>query len=169
MFAVHAINFLQIRYGFHCCVEAGYEQVDFGRPWNESRRPVLARCLTLSADAASDQACCRGYICLSTIQCSISSCQGPIKLLQQETSDFIDPNLWLPNSPDLNPVDYKVWGVVQQRVYERRISSVDELKLRLVEVWNSLQQNVIDAAINDWRKQLRACVHANGQHFEHLL
>jgi len=49
------------------------------------------------------------------------------------------------------------------------MNSVDELTQRLVVVWNSLQQNVIDAAINDWRKQLRACVHANGQHFEHLL
>jgi len=33
----------------------------------------------------------------------------------------------------------------------------------------SLQQNVIDTAINEWRKQLRASVHADGQHFEHLL
>jgi len=32
-----------------------------------------------------------------------------IKLLQQETPDFTDPDLWLSNSPDLNPVDYKVW------------------------------------------------------------
>jgi len=66
-------------------------------------------------------------------------------------------------------VGYKVWDVVQQTVYEYRMKSVDELKLRLIGVWNSLQQNVIDAAINDWRKQLRACVHADGQHFEHLL
>jgi len=44
------------------------------------------------------------------------------------------------------------------------MNSVDEL-----DVWNSLQQNVIDAAINGWRKQLRACVHADGQHFEYLL
>jgi len=57
---------------------------------------------------------------------------------------------------------------MQQRVYECRMNSVNnELKLRLIDVWN--QQNVIDAAINDWRKQLRACVHADGQHFEHLL
>jgi len=49
------------------------------------------------------------------------------------------------------------------------MNSVDELKLHLTEVWNSLQQSVIDAAINDCRKQLRACVHADGQHFEHLL
>jgi len=58
---------------------------------------------------------------------------------------------------------------MQQRVYECRMSSVDELKHRLIEVCNSQQQNVIDAAINEWRKQLRACVHAEGQHFEHLL
>ena len=55
---------------------------------------------------------------------------------------------------------------MQHRVYECRMNSVSVL-LRLIDVWN--QQNVIDAAINDWRKQLRTCVHADGQHFEHLL
>jgi len=81
-----------------------------------------------------------------------------IKLLQQET-EFIGPDLWPPNSPDLNPVlDYKVWGVMQQRVYECCMNSVDELKQRLIGVWNSQQQNVTDAAINEWRKRLRMCV-----------
>ena len=54
-------------------------------------------------------------------------------------------------------------------MYECRMNSVDERKLRLIDIWNSLQQNVIDAAINEWRKRLRACVHADGQHCEHLL
>jgi len=58
---------------------------------------------------------------------------------------------------------------MQQRVYEYRMNSVDELKQRLIEVCNSQQQNVIDAAINEWRKQLRACMHADGQHIEHSL
>jgi len=58
---------------------------------------------------------------------------------------------------------------MQHRVYKCRMNSVNELKQRLIEVWNSLQQNVIDAAINEWRKRLRACVRADGQHFEHLL
>jgi len=60
-------------------------------------------------------------------------------------------------------------GLMQQRVYECCMNSVSELKLRLIDVWNSLQQNAIDAAINDWRKQLRVCVHADGQHFGYLL
>jgi len=41
---------------------------------------------------------------------------------------------------------------MQQRVYDCPMNSINELKQRLVEVWNSLQQNVIDAAINEWRK-----------------
>ena len=53
--------------------------------------------------------------------------------------------------------------------YDNGMNSVDELKQRLVEVWNSQQQNAIDTAINEWRKQLRARVHEDGQHFEHLL
>jgi len=95
-----------------------------------------------------------------TMQCSISSCKDTIKQLQQETPEFIGPDLWPENSPDLNLVDYKVWGVMQQRVHEYRMNTVNELKLRLIDVWNSLQQNVTDAAINEWRKQLRVCVHA---------
>ena len=58
---------------------------------------------------------------------------------------------------------------MQQRVCECHMNSVDELKQCLIEVWNSLQQNITDAAINDCKKQLKACMHADGQHFEHLL
>jgi len=54
----------------------------------------------------------------------------------------------------LNPVDYKVCGVMQQRVYEMQIHNVDEHKQRLVDVWSSLQQSVVDAAVSDWRKRL---------------
>jgi len=31
-----------------------------------------------------------------------------VYLLSTETPDFILPTLWPPNSPDLNPADYKV-------------------------------------------------------------
>jgi len=43
-----------------------------------------------------------------------------IKLLQQETPHFIGPSsdVWPLNSPDLNQVDYKVWGVMLQGVYD---------------------------------------------------
>jgi len=119
---------------FHCCVENGYDWVDLCHPCNESQRPVLPRCLILSADAASHQASCKRYICLSTRQRSISSCKDTIKHLQQDTGLNWSWSL-ATKQPKLS--NYKVWGVMQQRVYECRMNSVDELKRRLIEVLKS--------------------------------
>ena len=79
-----------------------------------------------------------------------------VKHLHQATSEFISPNLWLPNSPNLNPVDYKIWGCVQERVYQKPKRDVDQLRQRLVEMWFDVQQTVVDAAIGEWKKRLRA-------------
>ena len=92
----------------------------------------------------------------------------PVEYLCQATPEFISPDLWPPSSPDLKSVNYKIWGCVQERVPET-IRDVDQLKHRLVEVWSDVQQTVVDAAIGEWRKRLRACIHAKGYHFEHLL
>jgi len=39
------------------------------------------------------------------------------QLLQRETPDFLTPDLWPPNNPDLSPVDYMICGVMQERIY----------------------------------------------------
>ena len=49
-----------------------------------------------------------------------------VRLLEQTMPAFISPDLWPPNSPDLNPVNYKIWGIVQQRVYQSRVHDVDQ-------------------------------------------
>src|SRR6218665_457906 len=43
-----------------------------------------------------------------------------VALLTNETSDFVNPTLWPPNSPDLNHVDYKIWGCTQEMVYKTK-------------------------------------------------
>ena len=95
--------------------------------------------------------------------------RSTIEFLRHETPDFISPDLWPPNSPDLNPVDYKIWGCLQERVYKKPIRDLDQLKQRLVTVWAEFEQTIVDKAIDQWRKRLRACVQAKGQHFEQLL
>jgi len=92
-----------------------------------------------------------------------------IKLLRRETPDFISPEQWPPNSPDLNPVDSKIWATMQQRVYQTKIRNVDELRQRLLNVWSSVEQDVIDASIDQWRVRLKECVRSGGGHFEHML
>jgi len=67
-----------------------------------------------------------------------------VVFLSRNTPYFISPLLWPPISPDLNPVDYEVWGVLQQRVYRSRICYVDHLKQSLIEAWRCFDQNIID-------------------------
>jgi len=43
--------------------------------------------------------------------------RNTMEYLEKEKIDFIEPDMWPPNSPDLNLVDYTVWGALQQRVY----------------------------------------------------
>ena len=95
-----------------------------------------------------------------------------VGLLSRETPEFISPAL-CPRHPIalilIHCMDYKIWSVLQERVYQTRIRDVDHLKQRIVEEWNRVDQGIVDNAINEWRKRLRACIRANGGHFEHQL
>ena len=68
----------------------------------------------------------------------------------------------------LNPVDYAIWGIMQERVYNMgKIANVEELCQRIVDEWERLDQRIIDGAVKEWRKRLRACAAAEGGQFEH--
>ena len=73
-----------------------------------------------------------------------------VQLLKQETSDSIYPDLWPPNSPDLNSVDYRIWGQMQERVYKTPVRDTN-LKQRLTSTMgeHKLSQNVIDEAARE--------------------
>ena len=86
--------------------------------------------------------------------------RATVALLRQETPNFLASNLWPPNSPDLNPVDYEIWAVIRHRVYHRQsqIYSVDELKPQLIDVSCGLEQSIFDEAIDQWLGRHRACM-----------
>ena len=56
---------------------------------------------------------------------------------------------------------------MEQRVYQKRIQNTDELRQRLLTVWNELEQQIIDNAVDQRRDHLAACVREEGGHFEH--
>jgi len=66
----------------------------------------------------------------------------------------------------LNAVDYEIWGIMQDRVYARKITSVDELKKRISDEWH---KQLIGSARKQWHKRLAARVSARGGHMEHVL
>jgi len=52
------------------------------------------------------------------------------------------------------PVYDKIWGIMQQCVYETKICDTYDLQTRLMQTWVDFGQNVIKAAIDQWRDRV---------------
>ena len=53
------------------------------------------------------------------------------------------PDLWPPNSPDLNRIDYKIWVIIQQRIQSTNVQDVKDLMQRLIDAWAGVEESVI--------------------------
>jgi len=58
---------------------------------------------------------------------------------------------------------------MQQCMYGTKICDIHDLQKWLSQTSVDSEQNVIEAAIDQWRDRLRSCVRAGGGHFEHIL
>ena len=58
---------------------------------------------------------------------------------------------------------------MQDHVYQTPVQDVSDLKQCLTDAWNGLSQNIVEDAVNEWRKRLRACMKEKGRHLEYLL
>jgi len=75
-----------------------------------------------------------------------------VELLRREAPQFISPHVWPANSPDLSPVDYRVCGMLQQRVYRVPIRNTDELRKLLVATWVEFQHaEQLISGEKDWK------------------
>ena len=82
------------------------------------------------------------------------------KWIAQNSPDFISKDEWPPNSPDLKPLDYHIWGAMLHR-YQQLLpkpENKEQLKHALQTIWNELPQDSINKAVLAFRKRLRACV-----------
>lgn len=81
------------------------------------------------------------------------------------------PIAWPPRSPDLNPIDFFIWGYYKELVYHSEFSTLQQLKSKLSEAAEKIQQKTQvfqDLRINFLRR-CRLCIEAGGGHFEHLI
>lgn len=86
--------------------------------------------------------------------------------LQNHVPDFISTDLWPAASPDLNPLDYKLWSVLEGMVCAKQHHTLDSLKKSLVEAVANFPMDIVRTTIDDFPNRLRRCVKANGGHFE---
>ena len=56
-----------------------------------------------------------------------------------------------------------------EQVYKTRIRDVAHLLERLVDEWAAFDNGIVERAVQQWRSRLRACIKAEGGHFEHQM
>lgn len=79
------------------------------------------------------------------------------------------PVNWSARSPDLNPLDFFLWGTVKQYLYRERINSREELEERIIEAFATVTPEMLRNAQQSLIQRARLCIQCGGEHFEHLL
>uniref|UniRef100_A0A914EBS3 Transposase n=1 Tax=Acrobeloides nanus TaxID=290746 RepID=A0A914EBS3_9BILA len=86
--------------------------------------------------------------------------------LRDRCPDFITRDEWPPSSPDLNPLDYTVWSILEEKAYAKPHPTVESLKRALMKAWDEISVETLKKIMDDFPKRLKACVEADGGHFE---
>lgn len=74
--------------------------------------------------------------------------------------------IWPPRSPDLNPLDFFLWGFMKQKVHEGKPKSISELKQLIENFIASVSQETLQRVISQFRSRVKKCIAAKGELFE---
>lgn len=76
---------------------------------------------------------------------------------------------WPPRSPDLNPLDYFLWGHIKSLVYKSPPENIDEMEQKIRRATEDLTPEMCVRSIENLLKRARCCIAMDGGHFEHIL
>ena len=79
------------------------------------------------------------------------------------------PIRWPARSPDLNPLDFFLWGYCKEIIYRQPPENIEELNDKLHHAIFLIEDEVMEKIGENLLKRMRACITMNGGHFEHLL
>lgn len=80
------------------------------------------------------------------------------------------PIEWPARSPDLNPIDFFIWGYYKEIVYAREVNSEEELRQKLRESETVIRENsgAFRRLKVNFLRRCRLCIEV-GRHFENLI
>lgn len=76
---------------------------------------------------------------------------------------------WPPRSPDLNMLDFYLWGYLNHKVHMTQNNSADDIRRKLNEIIPLISVETLDRVQRNLVKRLRLCASLNGSTFENLL
>jgi transposase len=86
--------------------------------------------------------------------------------LKNNLPDYWGKDLWPPNSPDLNPLDYSIWWHVESRACRKPHSNITALKSSINKEWTAMDPEYIQTTCAGFRRRIEAVIKAGGGYFE---
>ena len=83
--------------------------------------------------------------------------------------DRSGPMPWPPHSPDLTSCGFWLWGMVNERVYRRKIRDINDLKDRIRTAVSSIPREMCVRALNRTVACWLLCVKQDGEQVETVL
>jgi len=71
---------------------------------------------------------------------------------------------WLARSPDLTVPDFFLWGFLKDRVFRRRIMTIQELKQAIVDEVAAIDEDLLSHVYGNFQTRLQQCIDVNGGH-----
>ncbi|QQP50579.1 Uncharacterized protein FKW44_011619, partial [Caligus rogercresseyi] len=75
---------------------------------------------------------------------------------------FWSKEFWPPSSPDLNPCDYYLWGVLERDTNKRAHNTVDSLKAAIIQAVANLSREQVAHAVGRFRHRVEAFIVKGG-------
>jgi hypothetical protein len=101
--------------------------------------------------------------------------QGILNLMYEYPNRWIGrrrrrgPRHWPARFPDLNPLDFFLWGHVKNVVYNRPIHNEEDLLNKLQEAFGTMPPEMVRVSKLTLLRCAQLCREMNGGHFEYLL
>jgi len=128
-----------LRFGFSRCLQALVHRCAFHAARGENKWCIglLLWCLVAQTVAAIHLSSCWWLLLSSAPRVHKST-----ELLWHKTPDFT-PDMQPPNRPDLNPVDYGIWTVIQECIYQKQqVSHITDKLWWLLTEWHIIFHKV---------------------------
>lgn len=78
------------------------------------------------------------------------------------------PIAWPPRSPDLNPLDFFLWGFIKDKVYQTPPINTEDVRERIRAAVQLITPDMLQNVINSIPQRIELCLQTHGFQFEHL-
>ena len=86
--------------------------------------------------------------------------------LRENVPGFITVKEWPPYSPNLNPLDYTVWGYIESIACAKPHESVESLKKSIQKALDDMPDDMVKLMVDTWPGKLQACIDSEGGYIE---